>query len=197
MPQKLSVTLTCVEILCPVQPQIYQHAQVWWHVHWTRHTHTHTHPDTLTNLEKAFLLTAVWFPLLYFLFSFLFSLCVYLFLTPVCRCGPCCRCFLSLFCFLCLSVSLSLPPLSPLYEVILVWWWYFLHLCTCFSLACMCHIAIKISLTLGMSPCGYCCLPIRLISSSFFKLKKCVAGKTASLASQWRELYVGPQFSSL
>ncbi len=65
--------LSWVELLCPVQPQIYQHI----------HTHTgvvacsmnQTHTHTLTNLEKAFLLTAVWFPLLYFLFSF-FSLCL-------------------------------------------------------------------------------------------------------------------------
>ncbi len=152
--QKHCCILSWVELICPVYSRKYTNIHTGVLACSMNQTHTlvRTHSDTLTNLEKAFLLTAVWFPLLYFLFSF--SLCVYLFLTPVCRCGPCCRCSVSLslslfgFLYLSLSHTFSVSSSPSLYEVILVWWRYFLHLCTCFCLACMCHIAIQISLTL-------------------------------------------------
>ncbi len=149
--------LSWVELLCPVQPQIYQHihTQVWWHVQWTRHTHT-------DKSRKSFfvdrsLISSALFSLFFFLFVSISSwhLCVGVDRAAGAQC-------LSLISFLNLSLSHSFSVSSSpsLYGVILVWWWYFLHLCTCFCLVCMCHIAIKISLTLGMSLCGYCCLPI-------------------------------------
>lgn len=126
--QKHCCILSWVELLCPVQPQIYQHT----HTHRCggmfnepdTHMLVRTHSDTLTNLEKAFLLTAVWFPLLYFLFSFLFSLCVYLFLAPVCRCGPCCRCSVSLSLSLWLSLSVSLSLFLSLFLPLPLWGYF-------------------------------------------------------------------------